>query len=463
MKLNNKSVSILLFASILIYIIVGVFVVLNIKSLVSRSSDITKSTEIYENIMEFRTSLKTSIIEQRNFLLSNDPASLKKYKTLKKGAYKELVELRIVLNNNHEKTEIIDKIDSLTDLEYEYMEKMIRLRGSDIDSVVSAIFINGTYSSYETIKQLSDSVATVQKDWFGLLRVKSERSSTNLSIFLLISFIVVFFLTIFSFLMLRKENKMRIEAEKNVQSQIKELMVLNQTKDKLFSIIAHDLRSPFNGVLGLSSLLIKEYEVLTEEKKKKFILNIHQTSEQTFKLLENLLEWAQSQTGMISNNPIELSLSEITQNVVESLTGNIKLKDITVHLHDTEMSVIADENMLKTILRNLISNSIKYTYPGGEINISAEKTGNSIEICVADNGIGIEPEIIPTLFSSNLNRSKNGTENERGTGLGLMVCKEFVLKNGGNIRVESKVNKGSRFIFTLPPAQPNNEKTFLQI
>lgn len=226
----------------------------------------------------------------------------------------------------------------------------------------------------------------------------------------------------------------------------------NFTKDKFFSIIAHDLRSPFTSILGFSRLLNEEYDDFSNEERKMMIKQILTSTESTFQLLDNLLTWARSQLGRTSYNPEPFEIETL---VIETLNQSIpqaKIKGITLKAVMTEKTrVMADMNMIRTVLRNLISNAIKFSYEGSTVTVEAIRTKDKITITVTDTGTGIEPKTLKALFSLDEKvTSIKGTANEKGTGLGLILCKEFVEKNQGTISVDSKVAEGSKFSFSLP-------------
>ena len=243
----------------------------------------------------------------------------------------------------------------------------------------------------------------------------------------------------------------RKKAELLLKERESQLRELNSTKDKLFSIIAHDLRGPFNAIMGLSELLIKKTKDFEVEKTQKLLRIINSTAENTLVLLDNLLAWANSQTGKNICNPQKTNLSAIINEILKASRPIAKIKNISLNYIQTDdVEVYADVNMLKTILRNLFSNAIKYTHPNGEIAISAVQNQNNIEITVSDNGVGMSEETRNKLFDIDANVSTTGTANEKGSGLGLILCKEFVEKHGGEIWVKSELGKGSAFIFSLP-------------
>jgi len=243
----------------------------------------------------------------------------------------------------------------------------------------------------------------------------------------------------------------RKKAELLLKEREIQLRELNSTKDKLFSIIAHDLRSPFNAIIGLSEQLIENINDFEVAESEKYLQLINLSAKNTLILLDNLLNWAKTQTGQNIYNPEKIYLSEIVREISEVSKSLAKIKDISLkYAHNIDFEVYADVNMLKTILRNLIFNAIKYTHSNGKIVISAVQNQNNIEITVSDNGVGMNKETRSKLFKMDANITTPGTANEKGSGLGLILCKEFVEKHGGKIWVKSELGKGSAFTFSLP-------------
>ncbi|MBP8791934.1 MAG: transporter substrate-binding domain-containing protein [Lutibacter sp.] len=235
---------------------------------------------------------------------------------------------------------------------------------------------------------------------------------------------------------------------KQKEVQLRELIL---TKDKLFSIIAHDLRSPFNSILGFSDLLINATINTDIEKAKSFATMINTSAKNTLVLLDNLLNWSKSQSGKIKFEQVSLNLKPIIIEIFDILKSTADIKYITLNYDNSiEVDVYADENMLKTIVRNLISNAIKFTNTNGSVVVYAVQNENFIEITVSDNGIGLDEETLGKLFKIENNVTSKGTANEKGSGLGLILCEEFVDKLGGRIWIESELGKGSNFKFTIP-------------
>jgi signal transduction histidine kinase len=256
---------------------------------------------------------------------------------------------------------------------------------------------------------------------------------------------------------IRKQNEelliLNASLEDQVAKRTEELRLANASKDKFFSIIAHDLKSPFNALLGLSEIMIENWEVLPDEDKMEFIKDINESSKSTFNLLKNLLEWTRSQTGRITVEPDKFYPAEIVDENFKVLRQHAESKKITIENNvDTTFSCYADKNMISTVFRNLISNAIKFTHPDGKIIISSAEKNGFYSFCIKDDGIGMDEETQKELFTLSNKSQRTGTSKESGTGLGLILCKEFIEKNNGEISVTSKKNEGSTFCFTLPKA-----------
>jgi PAS domain S-box-containing protein len=256
---------------------------------------------------------------------------------------------------------------------------------------------------------------------------------------------------IIGFLGIQRDITERKQNEKVIIENEKQLLQLNLDKDRFISILGHDLRAPFNNLLGLSELLSKNIHKYDNDKIENFATNIKTSAQNSLNLLDDLLKWTRAQHGNIPFKPQNLSLTDICNDVLTTLNPTADTKNIAINcLAEDHLIVFADSEMLKTILRNLVSNAIKFTNTGGSINISAEQNSENITISVSDNGIGIPPENLSKLFDISEVLTTKGTAKETGTGLGLLICKEFVEKHGGKIWVESEVSKGSNFKFTLP-------------
>lgn len=228
-------------------------------------------------------------------------------------------------------------------------------------------------------------------------------------------------------------------------------MELNATKDRFFSIIAHDLKNPLGNFKNTTKMLVESYRDFSEIDRFQFLDVMKESSENIYSLLENLLEWARSQIGSIPFNPVDLNLKLLSIEIVKLLKSQAENKHIEIQNHiPLSIMLKADANMLQTIIRNLISNAIKFTRENGKIIISATAKKNNFVVSVSDTGIGISKETTDKLFRIDAEITAPGTNNEKGTGLGLILCKEFIEKHGGKIWADSEVGKGSTFYLTLP-------------
>jgi PAS domain S-box-containing protein len=244
--------------------------------------------------------------------------------------------------------------------------------------------------------------------------------------------------------------------EKNKQYAI-DLERVNKAKDKFFSIIADDLRNPFMGIITVSELLEGKLSGVNNELSSqllKYVEIIHASSKSAFSVMENLMQWSKAQTGEIDFNPTSIYISKIIESTLPLITVSAFKKNITIENGLCGMDLVyADELLSVTTLKNLFTNAIKFSHPDGKIILSTSVNRNFLEISITDSGIGIDSENLITIFNFDSNYSGRGTWNEAGTGLGLILCKEYVEKQGGSIWVESKLGNGSKFTFTLPLAR----------
>lgn len=236
----------------------------------------------------------------------------------------------------------------------------------------------------------------------------------------------------------------------------KQLVELNKDKDHFISILAHDLRSPFNSLLGFSILLKENIQVYSIDKIEEMVGILHGTIHRTYELLEDTLLWASIQSKKIIFKPSNADVFEVLKEVLEIVAPSAKSKNITIKNNlSNELEIFVDVYMLKAILRNIISNALKFTHKGGEIEISILHSDSETIFSIIDNGVGIDSEILAKIFSFDAFQSTEGTANEKGTGLGLMLCKEFVDQHSGKIWINSKVNKGTKVFFTIPSKKIN--------
>ncbi len=252
-----------------------------------------------------------------------------------------------------------------------------------------------------------------------------------------------------------EELQKSLQVVKNHQEEIEEinktLKDANATKNKFFNLMAHDLRSPFNAILGFSDILLKEHAQYDNKEREELIKAVVSSSKSAYQLVENLLEWSKVQTGRFSCIPENFEMSLILHETLLDIKNVAKNKGVLIITETTNNSpVFADKEMLKTVLRNIISNAVKYTHKGGSITIKTTDTDNGTIISVEDTGVGMSKDKIDILFDISQKTSTPGTNNEKGTGLGLIICKEFIEKHGGRIWIESRLGEGTTFSIFLP-------------
>jgi PAS domain S-box-containing protein len=304
-------------------------------------------------------------------------------------------------------------------------------------------------SNPEHVKELMDKVSIQKKTHFEIVHRLKDGSVRDVEVF---SSSVDIGGKEYLHSIIHDITKRKLVEEKlNKYSQ--ELIKLNAGKDKLFSIIAHDLRGPFSPLLGISEIMANDFKSLSRKELKYYGKEIYNSLKNIFTLLENLLNWSRIETGQMQFNPEKLNIYYKTESVINLLSEIAKLKNISV-FNETgkDIFVTADPIMLNSIMQNLIGNSIKFTHNEGSIRVISENINNGlIQVTVSDNGVGMDNKQIKNLFELNVT-STRGTNNEKGTGLGLMICKEMVEKNGGTISVKSEAGKGTDISFTIPIA-----------
>ncbi len=271
--------------------------------------------------------------------------------------------------------------------------------------------------------------------------------SRSIQLYLFIIIFLVLVLLITGYYMLRKERNL----SKALQQKTDELKKSNQTKDKFFSIIAHDLKNPFNALISYTSLLKTDIDRFSKDELSQILSDLNNATERGFNLLENLLYWTRSQTNRIKIYKTSFNLYEVVEDIKDLAESNLeeKAQEFKIEI-DRELVLYADKDMVATVIRNLVFNSIKFSNPETEIIVEAERINQRVQISVTDHGIGIAPENHMLIFNHEENVSTNGTSGEIGSGLGLVICREFVEKNGGIIWVESQKGEGATFRFTIP-------------
>ncbi len=251
-----------------------------------------------------------------------------------------------------------------------------------------------------------------------------------------------------------KLNRQLQQKNEAIARKNQELSDLNTTKDILFRVMAHDLKNPLSLVISYTEMLEEDFDDFEMAEIKDFIQKLNRASNDGLMLLENLMDWARSQTGAIEVNPERINISEIVSEILALVSHNAESKNIQIQNYIAETSPVwGDPNMTSAILRNLLTNAVKFTNPGGKVSLSTQKKENMMEVTVEDDGMGMDDSTLQSLFDISLKKSREGTQKEKGTGLGLIICKDFTEKQGGSLKVSSAEGHGSRFQFTIPLAE----------
>jgi len=304
---------------------------------------------------------------------------------------------------------------------------------------------------YESEKKENQIARLQAKQELTLIQLRKNKQLKQLGITTALLLLLLLFFIGLKYLDKTKLNRILEGKNKVIEKSEKELRLLNASKNKFFSIIAHDLKNPLHTILGYSYLMHKDYERFKEDELRKFASDIYQSTNNIFRLLQNLLEWSRSQTGNLNFSPAVVEYQRILDNSLSVLRSLADQKNIVIKTgNDPELKIFADPLMIETVLRNLINNAIKFTPEGGQIEVSAKEADGQILISVSDTGVGISEEETQNLFRIDSKVKRKGTNNEDGSGLGLILCHEFVNKHNGQIWVESTPGKGSEFIFNIP-------------
>jgi signal transduction histidine kinase len=285
-------------------------------------------------------------------------------------------------------------------------------------------------------------------------KIANQRKLTNFLFAIVGLGLAVALLTFYLYMVKRRANISLRSAQAKLNQQNVELQNLNATKDKFFSIISHDLKGPLNSFTAFSKMLIDHTDSMTKEEIQMLAREIDKNLKNVFALLENLLEWSRSQTGNIEFKPEPFDLNDILRQNKELLSAQASAKGITIQYKGSGPQLVqAHRHSVNTVVRNLISNAIKFTPAGGTITLNGQPQNGILRVSVTDTGVGMSSAVVAKLFRIDTKYSTSGTANEKGTGLGLILCKDFIEKNGGSIGVESIEGKGSVFFFTLPMIQ----------
>lgn len=350
---------------------------------------------------------------------------------------------------------------------YQGLSEVYQQKG-DYKNALEYHIVSSHYNDSITEKQKLDQIATLEKQYETekkeneIIHLQARQELTNVQLeknkqLKQLAFISALLLLILvSYVLFRYFDKIRVNSElaaknKQIEESENELRIINAAKNKFLSIIAHDLKNPLHTIMGYSDLLNKDYGLFTDEERRKFAGDISQSTNNLFRLLQNLLDWSKAKTGNLKAQPMEFELKRIIDNSLGVLRSMAENKKLNIEVkYDAELKLYADPQMIETVIRNLLNNAIKFTPENGHVEISALKLDNYIKISIKDSGVGLSEDDLQNLFKIDSKVKRKGTNQEDGSGLGLILCQEFVEMNNGSISVISSPGKGSTFIITLP-------------
>lgn len=440
----------------------------NIGFLYARINEFDMALNNY--LKSYRISVKTHQVDAAHNTLNNIASTYLKQGKIEKAnesLSKALLNIPNV-NNPAYKQETYQLLSDLNarkgDFQKAYRYKAIELAYADTLYTQQRLSsIAEMQTRYETETKEKE-IELLKKDVeLKELQYQKQKSFQQVLVSLTLLLLAIFIATSLLLGIIRKKNKQLAEKNKelfNINQKLKQseknLSELNATKDKLFSIIAHDLKNPFNALIGFSDILERNFNHLTDNEKKEYISVISESAQNLYKLLDNLLQWTRTQTGRINYIPEKFKLEPLIKQEVVNLNANAEKKRINVTVNaNPAMSVYADKNSMATVIRNLLSNAIKFTGIGGSVEIIVGESKDypkMAEVIIKDSGVGIDQDDLERIFLIDGSFSKKGTANETGTGLGLLLCHEFVTKNKGKIWANSTKGSGSEFHFTIPLA-----------
>jgi len=418
---------------------------IDLKNYIKGIEAINESTKTYNNDFGLFNSFNKYELGRAYYLMSLDESNQKNKNDL---LNKSIDYLKNALNS-------FQKFESLKDIQESnfYLSKANKNLGKDkialdyfekYTEIKDLIFSDDSKNKMANLESQREIDLRDKQIEIQHLKIKSEARKVYLLITITIAAAVLLGLFFWLYLSKIKTNQLL-----NKKNQL--ISEINNQKDKFFSIIAHDLRGPFNGFLGLTELLAEDLESMTPEEIQFAAGNMRNSAKNLFRLLENLLEWSKMEQGLIPFVPQEYLLLPIVSECIVTLQDAANIKEIKINTDISEnTTVFADNNIIQAVIRNILSNAIKFTPKGGSISIQSEEDYKNTIISITDTGIGMNSKIIENLFTLDVQNNRKGTNDEPSTGLGLILCKDFVEKHGGKIWMESEEGKGSTFYFNFP-------------
>lgn len=443
--------------SVLIFISTAILVIIHTYSILHEEKEIIAVSEVYTTLDRLRISYRSAINAHNHFILTANPDYLDDYRTYRPEVIKNLELLREVNYHYFFDESTIDTLGILLSRKFMLLDSTIRLKEEGRMKELIEIINHEATPVLNLIRSVVEDRTASLYAAQRYFKEKTEKEILLIITILILGFAIGLSFVVFAFYLLQKENRARRRSEKDLLRYSEELKRINWTKDMFFSIIAHDLRSPFTSLLSLFDLLSeaiaqKDISMIEEN-----IISIEFSARRTFNLLQNLLEWSKLQSGRLQKNTISFCMDDIIKENLELFRMPARQKSIDLKFTPADFTVFADRDMIKTVIRNLVSNAIKFTN-SGTIEIKTTKEEHLIITCIRDTGIGMSEEDRGKLFRIEVDPSTIGQSTEKGSGLGLILCKNFIELNEGSIWVESSPENGSVFCISLPCESVKKEK-----
>jgi signal transduction histidine kinase len=449
---TEKKINILFILIVLPVLITSYFVILSNREFNNMNNWITQSNNIQKQIHEILTLQQNTEIVNQESLVSHSHTDQHKIDSLSIALFLKIDSFKNLTVDFPDKQKSIDtlRLYVITELEAnKFVTKHTALFNDS--ALVKQLETQNGFVNFSKIAKLLNRMEE-QESIILNQRTKNLETIKEHGDIIFAIFIVLFFAIIIGFYFLvRNDIKFRIRTENELKQKSEELKSSNDYKDKMFSIIAHDLRNPFQPIVTISEIMTNDFDTLDKNEIKEFGEQLELISKNVMVLLENLLEWSKVQTGKMHFNPEVISVKDKIESVIRNLSVYAEKKKIKLYdIMDADINVFADNNMLSSILQNLISNAIKFTPVNGEIRISSMVEGKNILFSVCDSGIGIAKEYIGKIFNLGDHYTTKGTNDEKGSGLGLLLCREFIDLHNGKIWAENNKKEGTTFYFTIP-------------
>lgn len=425
------------------------------EEIIDQDKQLSELSEVYESLEGIRIKLRSAIIHQRDFIITGNVNFYNDYQQEKIEVAHEISDFSKTKYDIFLEPFLIDSLIELVDIKFMYLDSLIY-----IDSLNKADNVDYIIENLST--QVMDKITSINKHLEGKMEALTAEFRKNTSADAKLSTLIIagtystaVLLLIISLFNLWKQIATRIKTEKELRDNQEELKELSLVKDKFFSIIAHDLRGPFNVLLNLSFLMNQAAKNEDLKKVLEITSKLEALSGKTFNLLNNLLEWSRIQTGSFSFTPSSFSCKKIIHDNLSLLEENIQQKAINVHFDEDDVIASGDHNMINTVVRNILSNAVKFTPEYGNIEIDLHSEANEIRLIVCDDGPGLLDKEYSLLFRSEIDTRNIGPGPGKGSGLGLIICKEFIEKHGGKMIARPSHLGGSCFGFTIPLTNGN--------